>query len=910
MIRVIIKGILLLWLMPVLAQTEQLLIIDDDFVSQQNLKPYLSRWQGEPHALPQLVDQRYYFSLWQSLEKSAALPSWQPVQLEMALLNSTQQQQQLLLVMEEPLIDHLQLLQVTTNGIRQNAVAGNRYPFDARPIPHRHLLFPVTLEAGEQISLLMEINGRVDNLGNTLSLWQRNPYFERHDTGLMIQSMYFGLMLLFTVYNFLLLFAMRERCYFWFSMLTLTFLIRSMTQHNVFFEFLWPQLPQLQNAVIAISLITTSIIMALFVASYLNVQRYSARLARVYRFYVLLHVPVLFYLAWGGWQLQQLMLWLFTAWAFSLVMLATAIWVYRKGHTEGLWFFSAYLVMIILSVLSIGNHLFAWSLPIVDGEIGELILVMVLSIALSLRIGKSQVSAHLSYAQNKAKSEFLAKMSHEIRTPINGVIGMAQLLAETPLSDQQQHYADVISHCSKTLLNVINDILEYTKIEAGKLELEQSTFRLDELVQKNNELFWPQIKAKHLFYQFWMEPGTPVYLTGDPSRIQQMLNNIFSNAVKFTDRGGIEFHVTVKKQNDQQWLEFCIRDTGIGMSESEQERIFQPFAQASSSTSRIYGGSGLGLNITRQLVDLMQGSLQLCSQPGIGTSFTVCLPLNVDVAAQKKWQKHLQQLKHKQFVLLNSKPLRNDAIFQLLRSWQLQPYGFSDTAEAMNYLEQTVDSVDVLLISAEQLHNMPSLEKQQWRYYLPKLLVYDDDFTMESYPLHGFEEVPTIIAPFSHRQLQQALFRVLGLQEEKSDAELPDTTDQPPGWQHLYILVAEDDPTNRLVIRAILKKLDVQHEIVANGQLALERYCEWPDRFDMILMDCEMPEMNGYEAATAIRSFECQLGLPEVPVVALTAHVLDDYVKRCHDSGMNKVIAKPIHIAELTAAFDRFCKPA
>lgn len=906
----IIKGLLLLWLLPLwgMAFADTAINIDSDFTKQQDLRPWLSTWQGEQRSLEQLVEEHYFFSLWQAVSDKGTPPSWQPVQLKMYLENTSDKTQHLLLVVDEPFMDYFELIQADQRGVIRHDIAGNHYPFSQRPIASYNLLYPIEIDPGERLNLLIEVQGRMDRLASKVSLWERDHYFERTDNILVTQAMYCGLLLLFAVYTFLLFIAVRESCYFWFSLFTSALLIRMMVQYNFFFEYFWPQWPALQNIVSISALLIGSLSLALFTCSYLNVKQHSRRLFQLYWLYALLHLPLGLFIAWQGWKVQYLVVWLVPAWIFSFVILATAWWVYRQGKKEALWFFMGYGAMLGLSFISILNHIFSLNLLwIVDGELGDLILLGTVSVVLSVRIGERQAQAHLHYAQSKAKNEFLAKMSHEIRTPINGVIGMAQLLVETPLSRTQKHYADVINHCGKTLLNVINDILEYSKIEAGKLELEQQAFRLDELLQRNNEIFWPQIQAKNLEYRFHFDASMPWHVIGDVSRIQQMLNNIFSNAVKFTETGSITLTAKVLDTGDDELrVEFAICDTGIGMTQIEQQRIFVPFAQANNATSRIYGGSGLGLNITRQLIEVMHGELHVQSTAGEGSCFTLRLPLQRDKTAEQAWLQSLKTIRTKQLMMISMQTAEKNTLYRVLSHWQAQPYYFNDDGEALNYLEQTISPVDAMLISKELVLQMSAIDKLQWQPYLSRMIIYDDCFTPDTQRILAFDAEQSLLMPYSLLELQQVLLRVFGISDE-SLTKAPNSIEPTESCTNLRVLVAEDDATNRLVIRAILKKLDIEHDIVANGKMAVDKYCENPQAFDLILMDYEMPIMDGCQAALEIRTFENKRDLLPIPIVAITAHVLPEYEKRCYESGMNLVLAKPIDVVELNATLKRFC---
>lgn len=900
----------LLIFLSALSSADNSFEVDEHFAFQSQLLPWLSFWQGDAQNLSNIVEQRAYFTYWSTIEESNNIPSWKDTYFTLSLKNTSKEKLQLLLVLAEPLIDTFTVLQVDAKGnILREDTAGNQHSFEQRVLKHRHLVFPVDIEAGQKIQLFILANGRLDRLNTNLALWQRNAFFERTDKHLVMQSVYATLLILFAVYAGFLVFIVREHSYLWFSVFTFSLFIRVMTQNNFFFEFIWPNWPSLQNIAFISALLATSVSLALFAKAYLAINHKRPKLGKFYTIYAWLHLPLTALFIAMHWQPMYLIFWIVPAWIFAILILYSAFSAYRHGQKDALAFFIAYSLMIIISLLSIADHVFALDLPwIINGELGELALITTIAITLSLRIGKSQAQAHMRLAQSRAKNEFLAKMSHEIRTPINGVLGMVQLLQETTLTRKQQHYADVISHCGRTLLNVINDILEYSKIQAGKLEIEQRSFRLDELLQKHNEIFWPQIQDKGLQFNFNFPPEGPLHFLGDPSRIQQVLNNIFSNAVKFTERGQIDFTIQVKVQEDNNaCLHFMIKDTGIGMSPSEQERVFAPFVQANSSTNRQFGGSGLGLNITRQLVKLLQGELHLESQAGLGSCFIVELPLTIDTQAETHWCKELKQLEGKRIILLSSQSSQQDEMYQILSHWGIKPFHFQDNSEASNFIEHTEHSVDLVMMSKAQALDMPVLDKNYWNKQESKMLIYSSSFANSSTRIFGFNHATFLKHPYSLQLLYDKLLFLFGGGQDHIQNKLQTPYNIRLQRPNLRLLVAEDDATNRLVIRAILKKLQLEHEIVADGQLALDAYSKNSNGFDAIIMDYEMPVLDGCQATEAIRQLEKQQGLKPVPIIALTAHVLEEFKQRCLASGMNSVLAKPIIINELIETLNQYC---
>lgn len=880
------------------------------------LQDHLYQWIGEEQPLASLVEHIQFFALWQAVNPNHALglDDTKPVRLMLNITNPSQTRQELLLVHPHTTLNNIKLIYLSDGQIIQQYQAGNSLPFNERPITHRFFLFPVTIEPAQNITILIEADGILDNFITDFSLWKRSAFFERTDTQLIISSLYIGALLLFAIYNALLYAGVREISYLMFALFAFSLLIRALVENNFLFEFVWPNVPMMQNMTLVLSIVASSMLHTLFIMSYLSINKQKPKLLKAYQAFLLSLTVLIIYQAINGWPLSSISFLVMLAIPFSIFVWGSTAWLITQGSKNARSLLIAYTLLITVELWAMDGHLFEAKLPLNQkADLAQLLYIVILSFALSMRIGESREKAHIAYAKNKAKSDFLAKMSHEIRTPINGVLGMAQLLLETPLSRKQQHYADVISHCSKTLLNVINDILEYSKIEAGKLECEHTPFNLDALLLSNNALFWSQIQNKHLQYKFWIDPNIPHHLIGDPARLQQIFNNLFSNAVKFTDTGTIKLDVRllhIDTNSSIAHIEFCLKDTGIGMNEDEIARIFLPFSQASSSTNRYYGGSGLGLSITKQLTELLGGTITVHSELRVGSGFSMELPFAIDTEAEYKRQESLTAFIGKRALILSDDVSEKDPVKITLRNWQIDTHCFTnieDALAAMNKVPQ--DDFDVYCFSAYLLTGLHYEERALLQKVASKTLVYDHEFRpAASYYLHGFEGAHFLKAPFSLQQIQEQLSELLGLSlaDGGKVAKANSTVFKPRS--ELRILVAEDDATNRLVIRAILKKLQIEHDIVANGLLVFERYKQTPDAYDMILMDCEMPEMNGYQAAEEIRSYEKQQKLKAIPIVALTAHVLPEYEARCYHSGMNMVIGKPIDIKILTDAFDQLCR--
>jgi len=365
-------------------------------------------------------------------------------------------------------------------------------------------------------------------------------------------------------------------------------------------------------------------------------------------------------------------------------------------------------------------------------------------------------------------------MSHEIRTPMNAVLGLTHLLQDSPLNSLQRRHVELLDVAGQSLLDLINDILDYSRINAGKLQLEHTAFNVHELLNECASMFTVSAEQKNLRFVFTLSSGVPTWVCGDPFRLRQVLNNLLGNAIKFTPQGEVELRVQLRgKKNAQHVVLFVqVRDTGIGLPPQAISQLFQAFQQADVSTTRKYGGSGLGLAISRQLLEMMGGAIDVESTPGRGSTFRFTLPLEVT------------------------------------------------TAPPENIASSTASSTDL---------------------------------------------------------------------------------------SHLNVLVVEDQPVNRLVITGMLQRLGIQPLYGENGQEALDVLAQHPE-IDLVLMDCEMPVMDGYEATRQLRRREASEQSAHRPVIALTAHAMPEHRERCLAAGMDDHLAKPLSLADLTLALQRWGK--
>lgn len=818
-----------------------------------------------------------------------------------------------LLLIDYAMLGEVDVYQVDAGGnLVRHYQAGMDRDFTVRPGNYPSPAFPVTLPSGKDSSFYIKATSP-HSIQLPLKLLSHERFTRVAQNQTLIQGIFFGGMLVMILYNLSLFFSIRERVYLlyvcWSAVVTLFLAVL----HGYAHRYLWPHSPLVSQYIIHYLLPLIVLLPALFTLHFLSLKEKAPRLA-----------------VWlKGLAIMGTLLFLaapFTSRSFLIPISVSAILIMdfsilaiglirtRAGDPDARIFTIAWACFITgVAAMALNKYGLLPRTALTENlvQTGVFLEVILLSLALARRISRlkeahsdsirekaiAEMEAFKAGARNHAKSEFLATMSHEIRTPMNGIMGMTDLLRRTPMSQQQAQYVSTIYQSTQSLLTVINDILDYSKIESGKLELDYQSVQLESIVDDCVRLFALRSSEKQLPLYIHIDSRVPERIKTDPIRLKQIITNLLSNAFKFTDRGNVSLHVTVKQPangNKLCVLMFEVVDTGVGLDESQQSGLFQAFHELSNKGK--HTGAGLGLVICKRLIQLLGGEIGVSSSLGRGATFWLSLPVEVENSQSKP------VLKNRSAVLISNTPAQLLSLSQILARWGAKTLEFRDAETAMDPANQP-RPVDFVIAEHAVMENPQYVQRLRQHFGNPVLVLLHPTGKPLSDNLP--EDLLLIETPFSCQALKRSL--LTGHDEHLSQqqaAEEPaivlDKADT------LNVIVAEDNPVNQLVIDSILKSLGVHATLVSDGEQALELVREQPGYWDIIFMDCEMPIMDGYQATREIRALEhTSTAHPHCWIIALSAHATGDYVQKARDAGVDDYLSKPVSQQQVREALNR-----
>ena len=804
------------------------------------------------------------------------------------------------------LLDVVEVYLLENNQLIASYHTGDRKPFHTRPIDHPRFVFPLSLQPKHQYQLIVKAKSG-GAIALPITLWQREAFdnYDRHKQ--LIMGILVGGLLLMLGYNLVLALIIRDRSYYLYIGYISNLLLVLTTIYGISYQLLWPNSPTWGNIALTFFLGTTICFAGLFADSFLNLRAHSLKASRILRGIALVAGAAALASTFASYRIV-LQIELIAGLAGCIMCLSQSLLLAYQGIRSARIFSLAWTLFILSAFIYFlaGYGIIptnAFTLYAI--EFGSLTEVTLLSLGLANRFAEERRQRHaaerelweakntalLAEAESKAKSDFLAKMSHEIRTPMNGILGMSQLLRNRLTDSTSKYYNDVVYASGTSLLSLINDILDLSKIEAGKMDLESIPFHLDTLLLETLSIFRLNAEQKGVELLTDVDKNVPEVLIGDPTRIRQILVNLIGNALKFTEQGYVKLTINVKDTDKSQVL-FTISDTGIGIPQQAQEKLFEAFQQAAADTTRKYGGTGLGLNICKQLTELMQGEIWLDSEVGKGTTFSFYIELGLTEPAPHKVDLG-QDLQGLEFYLLFDSHCYAEMISQYLHRLQIEPVPCTSLTDVSAALQANKQQKTAVLLTDHILESTDrELFAQQKNTQLLQFVAANECSSNQ----HSSNQF-ILDKPLTASQFYEILQRHCTKNTKGSDSPK-----QVLAAMHnpKCILVAEDNKVNQMVVKGMLESMGHSVILVENGLQAVELFGEQQQPIDAVLMDCEMPEMDGFAATAAIREIENSQNWQATPIVGLTAHATEDIHDRCLNAGMNEQLSKPVLVDELS----------
>jgi signal transduction histidine kinase/DNA-binding response OmpR family regulator len=815
---------------------------------------------------------------------------------------------------------------------------GSSHAFTNRPAPHRNLITTLTLPANSDSTLIWQIESR-PVFQFRARLWQPETFIEHDQQQQMLYGMLYGILIVMALYNLFLFLSTRQKSYIYYVLYVVSslYLIGSDQGHT--YQYFSPDMAWQKLTVYELVYAFNMCMFAQFCIYFLNLKQHSPQLRKAFRWLAVGFTVVALLVIFSG-SLSMALLGIGLASLIYFTALVAGIIVRSAGVISAGHFIIA--IMILVFSIAVNNMaklglIKSTALTENISSFGTVLMLIFFSLALADLINqlqkenkenqrnmakaneekiksrsellrsqmdriKLEQTASQAKMESRSKSGFLATMSNEIRNPVQEISAMTGQLQATELDSEQNQWLNSIEHANQSLLVIINDLRDYAKFEAGEMELVMANFNLESLIDDCISSFSLRATEKELEFIADIEPGIPPVLRGDATKLRRIIFNLLSNAFKFTEHGNILLKVasTGKPAINCVELKFTVKDTGIGLTSEEQQRLFSPFQHSDDNSYAQFGGSGLGLSISKQLAELMDGAIGVESESGNGAEFWFTARLIIDQNPDATLlREKSDQLTGKKLLLVDANHASTDILIRLLKSWKLQLVHCESVHDAINQLalnqhKQPFDIVlaDYYLVNEDSLAIARYLKQQQQINTSMVLMVTSRSLSNHA-SLNNNSIKIVLEKPITNALLHDAL-----IQAATSSNDIGEIASQlsfdPTNFK---VLVAEDNTVNQLVITGLLTKLGIEPDIANNGLEALECYDK--QDYDLILMDCEMPEMNGYEASKQIRSKEQHSGRKRVTIVALSAHARSDYLSHAQQVGMDQCMTKPIPSNEM-----------
>jgi two-component system, sensor histidine kinase and response regulator len=882
-----------------------------------------------------------------------------PIWLRITIHNNSKKDLDRSLEIAYPHLHHVNFYSKTEQGFSQT-ITGHAVPFSERPAPTRNFVFPLHLTAGSDSTYYLRIASGT-SLEIPTRLWEplalRLHILEEY----MVQAMYFGMILALGLYNLLLYFSLRDRTYLYYVMFLMTSGLSLLAFSGLGFQFVWPDNVRWALISSMVAFAANGIAFLLFVRRLLATKKTVPRLDRLIQISFVLNVLQIIGFYFFSYE-KMIRTGIALDGLYMLLALVIGIACMLRGQRSARIFLIAFSCLMLTAVVTAIRSFGIALHPVFTNygmQIGSAMEMLLLSLALADRFHQlrqekeavqqelvdslkrservleqrvAQRTAELSQVNlelvehekalraakkvaedaSQMKSAFLANMSHEIRTPMNAVIGMAYLALRTELNKKQRDYVEKIHRAANSLLGLINDILDFSKIEAGKLDIEKIDFSLNEVLNNVMTVTSQRASEKGLQYVLEVAPGVPDSLVGDPLRLGQVLINLVSNAIKFTAAGNILLRCQKIHSNaDSVELRFEVRDTGIGMTPEQLQKLFQAFTQADGSTTRKYGGTGLGLTISKHLVEMMGGYIAVESEYGKGSLFHFTTRFSLGAKASSPVLSPAATLSECRILVVDDDIAAQEILAEALREVGLQVNTVTSAAEALSaiYAAELTRPYNLILVDVE----MP--EMNGWELadkiseanltIVPKIILVtafernDVLKRAETAPVAG-----VLFKPIDPSQLQDMIATTL----LKDPQHLVVKSEQQsiPRFDGCKVLLAEDNEVNQQIAMEMLNLAGIEVDIADNGMLAVNKIFSGESAvYDLVLMDLQMPELGGHDATQQIRMDQ---RFASLPIVAMTAHATADERDACMRSGMQDHIAKPIDPHQFYQTLSRWLK--